>query len=235
MKKFIVALLLLGLFASCAMAATPVTTYILTADGWKTPAAGTYGLGAQAFIVPAPGGCGYSSEYDGHCCKEVWNVDITNTAVVTQWLNYKFGGQGWSWQVRKPGEYAADCLSFFIQSNADVNVSFSGFDHLTAVAGTGAVDSVAVAYSYTLGRNESLPPASSRDAWYTPEQLNQLKFTLPYEQISGGLDCKLWNRIEIKEDTHAGTYTNTGTVTFTLTDVKDFIDPVTGDFKQVYQ
>ena len=83
--------------------------------------------------------------------------------------------------------------------------------------------------------NESLPPASSRDAWYTPEQLNQLKFTLPYEQISGGLDCKLWNRIEIKEDTHAGTYTNTGTVTFTLTDVKDFIDPVTGDFKQVYQ
>lgn len=232
MKKFIVALLLLGLLASGAMAANPgtaVTTYVLTDDGWSTPANTAYGLGARAFTVPTPS-CGTKNMYDGHCCKEVWNIDISNTAVVTQWINYTFGASGWSWQVRKPGAYAADCMSFRIQSNADVNVSFKEFGDLAAVSGTQAIGSVPVAYSYTIGANESLPPSSSAAAWYTPAQLNALTFTLPYDQIKNGMNCKLWNRITIVEDTHSGTYSDTGTVTFTLTDVKDFIDATTGDF-----
>lgn len=232
MKRFIVALLLLGLMASGVMAADPgreVTTYILSGNVWDTPAETAYGLGARAFTVPAAS-CGAEDMYDGHCCKEVWNIDICNTAVVTQWLNYTFGASGWSWQVRKPGEYAADCMSFVIQSNADVQVSFADFNDLVADGSSLAQGSIPVQYSYTLGSTALNPPAASEDAWYTPDELNALVFTLPYDQIKSELNCKLWNRIKIEPDTHSGTYSDTGTVTFTLTDVKDFIDPVTGDF-----
>ena len=67
---------------------------------------------------------------DGACNKLEWTIDIVNHASIAQWINWAFSDTRWDWQVRKPGTYAADCISFVIQSNNDVTMSFAGFEPL---------------------------------------------------------------------------------------------------------
>lgn len=203
--------------------ATPmeVTVYMQDGSGWVTPPQGEPlpGLRAKAFT---------SNPQGGTCDKQVWETAFTNHVTVAQWIDYNFGGTRWDWQIRKPGTFAADCIEFSIQSNDDVNVSFCGFDNLAPLSHPDAAK-INVWYNYGPQGSPATdtPPAAG---WVAAPDLNGVSFTLPYDLIKNGFTKKLWNKIEILPTTRACDYENSGVITLTLTDIKYFINPETGDY-----
>lgn len=165
-------------------------------------------------------------ELSGNCNKQTWTVQVTTKASVAQWINWRFSDNIWSWQVKKPGIYAGDCMKFWIQSNADVNVDFRDFENLR-YDDNNFDYSIPVWYGYT--ETGVKPPAEDSD-WFTPDQLNNMDLKLSYADISGaaGKQYSLWNKIEIDPSTHACNYSASGFVDLKVSILKDFIDPNDG-------
>lgn len=201
---------------------TQVAVYMLggtsTSPTWTTPPVGSLGLYAKAFT---------SNPAQGSCNRAIWKENITNHVAVSQWIDYTFAGTRWDWLVRKPGTFAADCITFNIRSNDDVTVTFDGFSDLAPLLPTdNSATPIRVWYSWGL-QGIDAPPI---DSWLTPTELNEAGFQLDYETVSGGFTRRLWNKISIPENQRACEYQDSGTITLTLTDVKCFIDPETGLF-----
>lgn len=222
MKKLlaVITMLVLLVTLSTAVFATGlqnVSVWMLEGNRWSDPV-DCLGLHAKAFT---------SAPYIGMCNKKVCTNTITNHCTVSQWISYAFTGTRWDWQIRKPGTFSANCISFVIQSNDDVNVAFDGFADLAPLVHT---DAPAIPVWYNYGNfGGGKPPV---DGWIRATDLNDADFTFSYDQIKNGFTAKLWNKIQIDPTTRADDYEDSGTITITLTDVKYFIDPETGLFNR---
>lgn len=220
MKKLLVFLLMLVLLITVSATGFAsqyqnVTVWMLEGSKWSDPV-DCLGLHAKAFT---------SRPEVGICNKEAWKNTITNHVTVSQWINYCFSGTRWDWQIRKPGTFAADSITFHIQSNDDVNVDFEGFADLAPLSHADAPP-IPVWYTFadaSIGK----PPV---DSWVRAADLNSADFSLAYDKIKNGYYLKLWNKIQIDPSTRACDYRDDGTITLTLTDVKYFIDKKTGDY-----
>ncbi|MDI6871732.1 MAG: hypothetical protein QME79_10340 [Bacillota bacterium] len=221
MKKAIFGAILLACLLSVstvALAALPgqVTVYVPSENGWAALSKEDPASLARAFTsIPA---------LNRSCDKATWTETFTNHASVTQWLNYSFAGTRWDWQVRKPGIFAADCISFTIQSNDDVVVTFADFADLEPQVHEGAAP-IPVAYSF----GDTVEDATA-NGWVPAAELNEKEITLPYEVVAGGVNYKLWNKIVVDQTTRACDYEDSGTITIALTDVKPFVDPADGEY-----
>ncbi|MGC8890271.1 MAG: hypothetical protein ACP5PC_06170 [bacterium] len=153
----------------------------------------------------------------GFCNKETWTIDVATHASIAQWIKWQLNAQGWRFYVRKPGTYIADCISGSIKSNADVLVTFSGFDDLKNTSG----EAIETYYSF----GEEMP--SSAMVWYPAKTLGQETLRVPYCEHN----AHLWIKIVVREDasggypkTRACEYQNDATVKISVTVYKPWLD-----------
>jgi hypothetical protein len=169
----------------------------------------------------------------GSCDKLTWTATIENAASVAQWINWSFSDSRWDWQVRKPGTYAADCITFQLQSNNDVTMTFAGFEPLANVAGYSSLipawygfgDAISDVESGVLG-GWMAAKGTSQDA----DNINNLSLVFPYENIKNSRNYKFWTKIQVDPSTHSCEYYDSGVITLTLKEIKFWINSEDGNF-----
>ncbi|KAF2960125.1 MULTISPECIES: hypothetical protein [unclassified Thermotoga] len=165
---------------------------------------------ARAFI---------SEGMSGSCNRHVWEIPMTLEVQVAQWVKWSLTGTKWTWFVRKPGIYVANCITATLQSNSDLEIRFSGFDHLKYATGTSVDDTIEVDYAF--GPQLPIP----EDIWTPAPNLNDVTLLVPDSQIlHNGATYKLWNRIHVERCNSASTYRDSGTIILTLKNQKPWID-----------
>ena len=164
---------------------------------------------------------------EDNCNKEKWEIDVASHASVAQWIHWMLSSKGWQIRVRKPGIYIADCISATIDSNADVLVTFAGFDDLRKLSDP--MKDLAIETWYALG--DTNIPADS--AWVKATDLNSKTLRVPYCYH----DAHLWIKINVRgaDDsgylkTRASEYQNDATICLSVSVLKNWIDPTTGNF-----
>ncbi|ACM23628.1 hypothetical protein [Thermotoga neapolitana] len=160
-----------------------------------------------------------SEGMSGNCNRHQWEIPMTLEVQVAQWVKWHLTGTKWTWFVRKPGTYVANCITAELHSNSDLEITFSGFDHLKYATGTSVNDTIEVEYAF--GPQLPIP----EEVWTPAPDLNNVTLLVPDSQIlHDGATYKLWNRIHVVRCNSASTYRDTGTITLTLKNQKPWID-----------
>lgn len=110
-----------------------------------------------------------------------------------------------TWLLRGSGDYYGQAIKGKVAANHPVEITFSGFGDLKHANS----DQTLPVY-YAL--NEEQP-----QGWLTPEQLNATSLLL---DGGGARTWSVWQRV-VLDGQSAGTYTDTGVITFTLRNVHD--------------
>ena len=196
--------------------ATEVSTWYWDGSQWVYQGTGDPQALARAWT---------SGPEQGACNKENWTIDITVHASIAQWIEWLISGTRWDWRVRKPGIYAADCITACIKSNNDVMIDFEGFEDLLA---TGASVTPTIPIYYGFGDNLDEVEANG---WVAAADLNADDDLIPdSDDLHAGICWKLWNKIEVVESNSSCEYEDQATITLTLMNIKIWIDPDTGEF-----
>jgi hypothetical protein len=233
MKKLLLALLILSLLPVAALAI----------DGYPYPGSevsswywfeGAWVVSSEA-ANPNPmalARCFASLPADSSCNKN-WRVDVTIHASIAQWINWSLTGTRWDWFVRKPGYYAADCITATVKSNQNVLVDYHDFGPLIAVDTAKAVmDTIPI--FYTVGDYATGPPLMSDPRWVPAVGLNNAaEWDTIYDSatLHQGLQFKLWNYIHVVECNSACEYQDDAWISLELLCQKPWIDTETGYFK----
>lgn len=233
MKKLIIALLVVGLLPVVALAQPPGTevdswAYLEDAFGdwewvWQSSAANP---NQQALAR-----CFVSFPEDGACNKD-FEIPFKIHASVAQWIEWTFSGTRWDWFVRKPGNYAADCLTFMIASNQEVTIDFHSFADLHAeVPKPGQDEWIEIFYCFD--PPGGVPPLKTDPIWIPADLMNDPAYWFYIEDspaLHEGVQFKFWNYIHVEPCNSACEYQNDAYVTLTLECQKDWIDTGTGFF-----
>jgi len=181
------------------------------------------GFGAEAR-------CFSSKPKQDKCNQQIWEIPVKVHASVTQWVEWSLSGTQWTWLVRKPGTYAANCISATLKSNYDVDIKFDGFNDLEVQEPGKSVNPfIPIYYAYGPGGEGGGPPPP--DAFIPAEELNGLDCLVPdSERLHEGRSWKLWNYIEVLPCNSACEYQDDATITIELKGVKIWIDPESGYF-----
>lgn len=161
--------------------------------------------------------------------KENYNFTFTNHASVAQWVDWSISGTRKDWRVLRPGIYAADSITFSLLSNNDVEVTFSGFGDLQYEepdVPEGTQDTIETWYGYGGGTLESVIN------WVRASELNGTLLIANTNDLHYGQTIKLWSRIQVEPSNNSSDYENRGLITLSLTNMKHWVDPVTGQFAQ---
>lgn len=152
----------------------------------------------------------------GFCNKQTWTIDVATHMSVAQWIKWQLSAQGWYFRVRKPGIYIANCIGASIKSNANVIVTFSGFDDLKNA------DGEAIETWFAFGQSEPLGLT-----WHPAKTLDQETLAVPYCSHS----THLWIKINVREDpegsypkTRACEYQDDAQIKLTVTVYKPWLD-----------
>ncbi len=168
-----------------------------------------------------------SNPSQGSCNKEHWSIPVTIHASVAQWIEWSITGTRWDWRVRKPGIYAGDCIGATITSNNDVQIDFDGFDNLQAL-GNSVNPTIPIWYSF----GETIDEAEAH-GWIPAPNLDGESFLLEDSQdLHCGLSWKLWNKINVENCNSSCEYEDQAVITLTLKNMKIWVDPASGNFKQ---
>lgn len=179
---------------------------------------------ARAFAV---GGPIQHPGMPGFGCNSTQQINWYTEVNVAQWLYWEFTANQWTWYVRKPGVYYADCIQGLIRSNGDVLVSFEGFGNLMGNPDETVDTEIEAWYGVTLGCESVTPPAF----WVPADELGE--FTINDGQyLHDGLIFKLWNRINVENCNSPTTFTNSGIITLTLANQQPWI--VDGEWSTTY-
>lgn len=234
MKKLIIALLVVGLLPVVALAQPPAGTEV---DSWAylPDATGVmewvWQSSASSPNQQALARCFVSFPEEGKCNKD-WEIPFKIHASVAQWIEWNFSGTRWDWFVRKPGNYAADCLTFVIKSNQAVTIDFHSFADLEAEDPKPDQDRF-IEIFYCFDPPGGVPPLKTNPIWIPAADLN-LDVNWFYiddsPALHEGMQFKFWNYIHVEECNSACEYQNDAFVTLTLECQKDWIDTGTGFF-----
>lgn len=155
-------------------------------------------------------------------------VTFTHHASVAQWCRLNITNTRWDWRVRKPGTYAADCITVQLASNNAIQLAFAGFgDLMYKETGEGIKQNIATWYALA-----GTLPAVDSSAWISASYFTERVVTIPDSQaLHDGYDYKLYNKIFVDTCNSSCEYENKGTITITLTNIKDWIDGTTGTWK----
>ena len=151
------------------------------------------------------------------CNKKTWTIEVATHTSVAQWIRWQLNAQGWRIYVRKPGTYIANCISGSIKSNAEVRVTFSGFDDLKNDLGE------AIETYYSFGEEDPSPAM----VWYPAKTLDSETLVVPYCEHN----AHLWIKIVVREDpddlypkTRACEYQDDAQVKISVTVYKTWLD-----------
>jgi len=236
MKKVLIALLILGLLPVAAYA--PVYNPYYDYPGSEVS---SWAWVNGAWVVSSEGAnpnecalarCFASLPADSACNKD-WKIDVKIHASIAQWIEWSMTGTRWDWFVRKPGNYAADCITATIKSNQNVLVDYHDFGPLVAVDTLKAVlDTIPIWYS--VGDYTPTPPPKGDPRWTWCRDLNnaaEWDTIFDSKDLHDGLQFKLWNYIHVENCNSACEYEDDAWISLKLLCQKEWIDTVDGCFK----
>ena len=155
---------------------------------------------------------------------------------MAQWIEWSISGTEWKWKIRKVGPnlcqtdgyYAADCITFWLKSNYDVDMTFAGFGDLY---NANSIDKW-IEIWYALGEF-NVPPPKTDPVWKSAALLNQTVIHfLDSQLLHDGISLKLWNYIHVTNCNSACEYVDVdgARIILELKMIKPWIDPATGYF-----
>ena len=239
MKKLLLALLIVGLIPVVASAQPPNGATEVDAFAYEyDEATGTWSWvfqsGPGAPNQMALGRCFASRDTSGYCNKDWW-VPFKVHASIAQWLEFDFNGTRWDWFVRKPGNYAANCLTWWMASNQGITIDFHEFGPLVQedpkpdYPGT----PLDIPVFYCFDPPGGVPPLKTDPLWINAVDLNLEDFWwhIPDSpSFHEGMFIKFWNYIHVEVCNSACEYQNDAWITLTLECQKDWIDREDGFF-----
>jgi hypothetical protein len=160
-----------------------------------------------------------------------WSTEFKTTASVAQWVNFNLLNTQKDWFVRRPGIYASDCISFFIQSNNDVLLTFEGFGPLVHQVNYDNQDesiNPQIPIWYGFGSSPSVLDANQ--AWASA---NGETFYFGIEdsaELHNGFTTKMYSKIEVVNCNSSSQYEDEGMIYLTLQNQKVWVDGDRGDF-----
>jgi len=238
MKKLIIAMIIVGLLPVAALAQPPlgaieVDSWAYICDDFKV-CTWVYQSGPGAPNQEALARCFASGKGDGFCNKD-WLIPFKVHASVAQWLEWDFTGTRWDWFVRKPGNYAANCLTWWLASNQEVVLDFKGFGPLVQEDPKpdypGTPLDIPVYYCFDPPGN--VPPLKDDPLWIPAADMNLEAnwYRIPDSpDLHFGWFVKIWNYIHVEECNSACEYQNDAFISLTLECQKPWIDRETGLF-----
>ena len=232
MRKALIVILMVAFLPVVAVAVdaypypgSEVSSWYWDGTGWKV---------SSEAANPNPealGRCFSSLPVDSACNKD-WRIDVDIHASIAQWIEWSLTGTRWDWFVRKPGNYAANCITATIKSNQNVLVDYHEFGPLIAEDPDKAVfDTIPI--WYTVGDYAMGPPPKG-DAWTWCEDLNnaaEWDTIFDSRQLHDGIIFKLWNYIHVVNCNSACEYHDDAWISLQLLCQKPWIDRETGFFK----
>jgi hypothetical protein len=174
--------------------------------------------------------CWASFPADSACNKD-WRIDVKIHASIAQWIEWSMTGTRWDWFVRKPGDYAADCISGTIASNQNVLVDYHEFGDLIAEDEDKAIDDTIEVWYAVWG--PGTPPPNNDPAWTRSFDLNNTaEWDTVYDSqaLHNGITWKLWNKIHVSRCNSACEYQDHAWISLQLLCQKPWIDRTTGYF-----
>jgi hypothetical protein len=177
--------------------------------------------------------CWASYPADSACNKD-WRIDVKIHASIAQWCEWSMTGTRWDWFVRKPGVYAADCISGTIASNQNVLVDYHDFGDLIALDPEKAIDDTIEIWYAVWGLGT--PPPCDDPAWTRSYQMNEpAEWDTVFDSMAlhNGITWKLWNRINVSRCNSACEYEDAAWISLQLLCQKPWIDRTTGYFVQI--
>jgi hypothetical protein len=204
----------------------PVEAFNLVDSVWVSLATADGNIAHPA----AKAQCWASFPADSSCNKD-WEISVKIHASIAQWCSWKMTGTRWDWFVKKPGDYAADCISGTIASNQNILVDYHGFGDLIALDTAKAVDDTIEVYYAIWGTG--MPPGITNTAWVHSYDLNneaEWDTVFDSEALHNGLTWKLWNRIRVSTCNSACEYQDDAFISLKLLCQKPWIDRETGFF-----
>jgi len=168
----------------------------------------------------------YGNFIDSACNKKTWVIDVTVEASIAQWVHWTLNRQGWSWRVKKPGCYAANCISFWVASNGDIVIDYDQFNNLTADPPNMHENEIDTWYSW----GSSITSAEA-NGWVMADLLNldddtlieAELYTYPFD-LHDGIDFKLWNKICVDTSNTACEYYDDAEIRLVLEQQKTWLD-----------
>jgi hypothetical protein len=229
MKKLLFVTAILCFVPALAVAQIPqypppgyaVESFALIADQWVSQGAGDPTALAQ---------CWASMPAESTCNKD-WRIDVTIHASIAQWTKWSMTGTRWDWFVRKPGDYAADCISGTIASNQNVLVDYHDFGDLIAQHPENTVDDTIEVWYAVWGLGA--PPGFTDPAWTRSFDLNseaEWDTLFDSQALHNGITWKLWNRIHVSTCNSACEYEDVAWISLQLLGQKPWIDRTTGGY-----
>lgn len=239
MKKLLLALLIMGLLPVVAFAQPPtgaieVDSYAYLKNADTGLMEWVYQSGPNDNVNPkALARCFASGKGDGYCNKD-WKIPFTIHASIAQWLEWDFTGTRWDWFVRKPGNYAANCLTWWLSSNQEVVMDFLGFGPLVAVdPKPDSETDKEIEIFYGFDPPAPLPLKDNIDFWIPAADMNleaNFYHILDSPDLHVGWFVKIWNYIHVERCNSACEYENNAFISLTLECQKDWIDRTDGYF-----
>ncbi len=172
--------------------------------------------------------CFASMDQEGNCNKKFWRIPVIIHASVGQWIDWWMTGTRWDWYIKKPGCYAADCITAHIASNGDILVDYDGFGNLVNADGREIEISYAFGGSITDASNNGWVPGPALDddddlleestMWYNVGTIDEGNY------LHDGITWKLWNMICVVDCNTACEYEDEAEIILTLNQQKDWID-----------
>jgi hypothetical protein len=148
-------------------------------------------------------------------------VEVTVRAPAAQepWVTFHVSATQWEWNIRRPGEYAAQSVVGSIIGNVDILISFSGFEDLkSSNAHTGIVEAY---YAASVG----IQTVEEVD-WATASDFNKRTLLIKQDPDSPiPVAWGLWNRVYVKTVNSATEYSDDAVITFVMQNTSPWIDP----------
>ncbi|MCS7249906.1 MAG: hypothetical protein N2323_02230 [candidate division WOR-3 bacterium] len=161
------------------------------------------------------------------CNKEQWEIPFTDSISVAQWIKWSIDGKKTLWRIRKFGEFAGIGPIIWIKSNADVVISFAGFENPT-----NGENQIEKYYYFT---NNAVNEPGCNWEWISARDLNNYRIRLNFPSSLEPQIIKMWERIIVDQCDRACEYVDPGgaTIILTLTVIKPWIDKRSGFFKSL--
>jgi hypothetical protein len=160
-----------------------------------------------------------------------WSTGFKTTASVAQWVNFQLLNTQKDWYIRQPGLYASDCISFFIQSNNDVLLTFEDFGPLVHQVNFDEQDeSINTQIPIWYGFGSGPATLDANNAWALADGETFYFGIEDSAALHNGFTTKMYSKIEVVNCNSSSQYEDEGIIYLTLKNQKVWIDGELGDF-----
>ena len=160
---------------------------------------------------------------------ESLGVDIRLSKPDCPWIRYSLSATLWKWMVRKPGIYAAKCLTGTVKSNVDIVINFKGFEDLETYHSIGDFNwsdkcsdqELETYYSATLSNL-----TVAQVLWHRACEFNNPQYDLfiPQNPLTP-TGWSLWNKILVTNDISACNFKDNAAISFEIANLDLWVDP----------